>query len=199
MAPGLATAADRLDRRPPSPHRWPLLITLVPCLLLAGQNRTPVSMRDVSIRGRAMSAPGGGVVQVILRAMVGTPIGRVPINGHVHIRYDCEARFTGRITYHPLVRLLAKIKGLELVTGTDGHAVLGDSTATRPCPALDVANIQGQASVQELQLSGFVRFDADSIAFRGPAWLEGDSVYHSRLTARAWNRDILVVVNLHEH
>lgn len=180
-------------------RRWSIVAVIVPWLPLAHQgDQKPVTMREVSIRGRAVATPDGGTVQVVLQAKVATPIGRVPINGHVRLRYDCDARFSGTISYHPLVRLLAKIKGLQLVTATDGRAVVSDSLGPQACPALQANSIEGQASVEALQLSGFIKLDAESLFFRGPAWLVGDTLYHSRFNTRVRERDVLVEMNLYE-
>lgn len=173
--------------------RWSWLV-VAPCLVLAGDDaQKPVPMRDVAIRGAATGA--SRQVKLVLEARIGTPFGRVPINGHVKLGYDCDAAFRGTISYHPVVRLFAKLKGVDLITVLRGGVRLEEG---RECPAMEVREIRGRADVQATQLSGWLLFDGDSLSFRGPAWMVGDTSYHARLDAMRSGQAVHLTVSMFE-
>ena len=161
--------------------RWYSWCLVAPHLLLGGDAPSkPVPMRDVRIRGEAASERR---VTAVLEARIGTPIGKIPINGHLQLTYDCSSSFSGTISYHPIVRFFAKLKHVDLITVVRGGVELDGPSS---CPAMVVREIRGAAVVDTTQLSGWLLFDTDSLAFSGPAWMVGDTSYHANLaTSRA--------------
>lgn len=177
-----------------------LAALLLPAIAVVGMDeQAPVPMRDVSIRGSAVAAPGGGggTVDLVIQSVIGTPIGRIPISGHMRLVYDCDAAFRGRMSYNPIVRLFAKIKGVDLIRTVNGR-LESDDAARAECPALQAANIVGAAKTDSMTLSGFVRLDQDSVRFRGPTWMSGDSAYHAMLGSERQGRQLTLHVNMYE-
>lgn len=172
-------------------YTWCLV---APWLVLSGDEaQKPVPMRDVAIRGEASGAVRQ--VKVVLEARIGTPIGKVPINGHLRLEYDCESAFSGTISYNPIVRLFAKIKGVDLITVVKGAVEVEEGES---CPAMDVRMIRGRAQVDTTQLSGLILFDGDSLPFRGPAWMVGDTSYHAKLAASLRGKAVHMTVSMFE-
>lgn len=176
-----------------------VLAMVIPCVTLAASatEQTPVPMRDVTIRGSAAGTPEGGTVSLVVQATIGTPLGRIPINSHMKLSYDCGAEFRGRMSYHPLVRMVAKVKGMDLIRTVSGR-IEADSAGTRACPGQTVGQISGAARVDAMTLSGYLRLDGDSVGFQGPSWMAGDTSYHSMLSARRGERQLVMAVSMYE-
>ena len=66
------------------------------------------------------------------------------------------------------------------------------------CPVMDAKNIQGRAEVEVTELSGWLNIDSDSLGFRGPAWMMGDSSYHALLAGTHRGRRLQMSVNMYE-
>lgn len=180
-----------------SPSRWHMLFAIVPCLALTNGegDPQPVPMRDVTIRGSAQAE--AKEVKLVVQAAIGTPIGRIPINGHIRLRYDCSSEFTATVSYHALVRFFAKLKHVDLITAMDGRVQL-EGQESSECPVMAVQQIVGRAEVEATQLSGWLKLDGDSLAFRGPAWMVGDSSYHSVAASIRGGRQLELRVNMYE-
>jgi len=175
--------------------RWRMLFAVVPCLTLTegDGDQHPVPMRDVAIRGRAHGL--SREVNVVLRARIATPIGKIPIDGHMRLLYDCTSAFTAKVSYNPFVRFFAKLKRVDLITEIDGRVQIDSAP---PCPTMDAQRILGRAEIEVTQLSGWLNIDNDSLAFRGPAWMMGDSSYHALLAGTHRGRRMQMSVNMYE-
>lgn len=174
--------------------RWHMLLAVVPCLAAAdGGDRKPVPMRDLALTGSADSA--SKAVRMVIEASIATPFGRIPFRGHVRLNYDCASRFNARVSYHPVMRFLAKLKGVDLITVIDGNVRMDEGSS---CPVLAVRQMRGRALVDVTQMSGWLTLDGDSLDFRGPAWMIGDSSYHSTLTSMRSGRPLELSVNMYE-
>lgn len=176
-----------------------VLAMVLPCVTLgaSAKDQTPVPMRDVTIRGSAAGSPQGGTVSLVVRATIGTPLGRIPINSYMRLSYDCAAEFRGRMSYHPLVRVFAKVKGMDLIRTVNGR-IESDSAGAGACPGQTVGQIAGAARVDAMMLSGFLRLDGDSVGFGGPSWMAGDTSYHSVLSAERGGRRLVLTVSMYE-
>jgi hypothetical protein len=161
--------------------------------LLLLHDQKPVPMRDVSLTGVIDPAQRSVAAKVV--AAIGTPFGKVPITGHLKIRIDCQGAFAGTISYHPVVRFLARVKRVDLVTELDGSVA---HDASESCAPLAADTVRGAAVVEKTQLSGGLRVAGDSVQFVGPAWTVGDSTYHSLLRVTRATRTLDLRVNLYE-
>jgi hypothetical protein len=182
---------------PPARAGWRFMAALVPALALSEvaevDDKKPVPMRDVQFTGSADSVSRR--VAIVMEAAIATPLGRIPIRGHIRLTYDCQSKFAGTVSYHPLVRFFAKLKRVDLIGAIDGEASAG---AESSCPTMLVHRIHGRAKVDAHELSGWVTLDGDSLSFRGPAWLAGDTAYHSVLSAVRGGRPIEMRVAMFE-
>ena len=176
-----------------------VLAMVIPCVTLGGpaNDQAPVPMRDVTIRGSAAGSGEGGTVSLVVQATIGTPLGRIPINSHMRLSYDCAAEFRGRMSYHPLVRVFARVKGMDLIRTVSGR-IESDSAGTSACPGQTIGQISGAARVDAMTLSGFLRLDGDSVGFRGPSWMAGDTSYHATLDAERGGRRLVMAVSMYE-
>jgi hypothetical protein len=152
-----------------------------------------VPMKDVAIYGSAVGADRQ--VKVVLEAGIGTIFGRIPIRGNTQITYDCQSKFAGKVSYSGWVRFFAKLKRVDLLTDIDGTVAIQDGPE---CPGLSADSIAGQAAVDSTQLYGWLRMDRDSLSFRGPVWMMGDSSYHATLTAQHRGRQLEMRINMYE-
>ncbi|MEK7401199.1 MAG: hypothetical protein AABZ80_02430 [Gemmatimonadota bacterium] len=173
---------------------WILAFAL-PGMAMSGDDtqRRTVPMKDVAIRGSAVAATRA--IALVVQSVIGTPIGRIPVNARMRLTYDCQSRFTGAVTYHPLVRLFAKIKGVDLVAHMQGSV---SQEGGGDCPLMDAPDIQGRAKADATEMSGFIWLGRDSLGFRGPAWMLGDTSYHSVLAAQRGARKIVLRVSMYE-
>lgn len=135
-------------------------------------------------------------VQAMIRVAVATPIGKIPVNGHGTLKYNCAGSFSGTMSYNPIVRFFAKIKGVALVTALDGDFVSADRV---DCSSALVRTLTGRADVDSTVMKGWVKLGADSVYFLGPAWTFGDSTYHSVLAARLQGKPIELRINMYKH
>ena len=174
-------------------NSWRLAYVALPLMVLQSGGKKEVPMKDVAIRGNAIGTTKE--VRIVLEAGIGTIFGRIPIRGTTLLTYDCNSSFKGKVSYSAWVRLFAKLKRVDLLTDIDGTV----SMPERPeCPLLTVDTILGQAAVDTSLLSGWVRMDRDSLSFRGPAWMMGDSSYHANLSALHRGRPLEMRVNMYE-
>jgi hypothetical protein len=170
-----------------------LAYVALPLMVLQSGGMKKVPMKDVAIRGNAL----GHVkeVDIVLEAGIGTIFGRIPIRGNTHLTYDCNSTFTGKVSYSGWVRVIAKVKGVDLLTDMDGTVAIPD----RPeCPVLSVQSIVGHAAADTTQFYGWLKMDRDSLSFRGPAWMVGDSSYHATLSAVHRGKPLELRVNMYE-
>jgi hypothetical protein len=135
---------------------------------LAGQERVPTRARDIEIRG--LLKPDSREAIAELRAYVATPFGRIPVSGHARLRYTCDGRFSGTVSYSTLVTVLASLKGVALVRSMEGSASFDHPPACATGPELVLA---GYAQTDSFDVTGFLRAATDSLAFRGMAWWDG--------------------------
>jgi hypothetical protein len=165
----------------------------LPLVIVQSGGTKKVPMKDVAIYGSAVGP--SRQVKIVLEAGIGTIFGRIPIRGNTVITYDCQSAFTGKVSYSGWVRFFAKLKRVDLLTDMDGTLAIQDRPA---CPALSVDSIVGQASADTAQFYGWLKMDRDSLSFRGPAWMMGDSSYHATLTAVHRGRQLELRVNMYE-
>lgn len=156
--------------------------------------QTPVSMKNVELQ--ATLRPESREIEAIIRVAVATPIGRIPVSGHGQLRYDCEGVFSGTMSYNPIVRFFARLKGVALVTAMDGRIVTAEPI---DCSATSPHTMTGRADVDSTLMSGWVTLDRDSIPFRGPAWTHGDSTYHTILSAGRAGKPLTLHMNMYKH
>jgi hypothetical protein len=169
------------------------IVMLVP---IASVAQKPIPMRDLQLRGSLKDSTRH--IEMVAKATIGTPLGRVPVNAYIHIDFDCTSGFVGTVTYSRLVRFFAKLKGIDLVVAMDGTVQSTDSSATESCMTLAAASFLGQALVDTTVMSGWVKLANDSIPFRGPAWMSGDTSYHTSLVAMRAGRQFDLRVNMYE-
>lgn len=151
-------------------------------------------MKNVEIQATVYSATRE--IDAVIRVAVATPIGKIPVSGHGQLRYDCTGAFSGTMSYNPVVRFFARIKGIALVTAMDGNIVSTDPVA---CNSSDVQMLFGRADVDSTLMKGWIKLATDSVPFRGPAWTVGDSTYHTVLSARIQNRPLSLHMNMYKH
>ncbi len=156
--------------------------------------QTPVSMKNVDLQATIHSRTRA--IDAVIRVAVATPIGRIPVSGHGALKYNCAGYFSGTMSYNPIVRLFAKIKGVALVTALDGRIVTVDPV---DCTSALVRTLTGRADVDSTDMKGWIKMAGDSVPFRGPAWTYGDSTYHSVLSARVANKPIELHINMYKH
>jgi hypothetical protein len=142
---------------------------------LSGQNgeaqeRVSVRTRDLELRGMIRQAQREAIVQ--LRAHVATPFGRIPVTGYGNLRYDCAGAFSGTVDYKPVIRLLAQLKGIDLVRTIEGRLTFSVPPDCDSGPDLVLA---GRAYIDSLQVRGWFRLANDSTTFRGVTWWDGES------------------------
>ena len=165
-----------------------LRMSAEPATLVPQDKRTnsdkPVPMREVTLLGVMRPEPREVSAQII--ATIGTPIGKIPIRGKLFMRVACAGTFRGTISYHPMVRFFARIKGVDLISDLDGAIA---PLQAETCAALTADSIHGKAVVEKTQLRGALSLAGDSVRFSGPTWMVGDSTYHGllRVTRGAMN------------
>lgn len=135
-------------------------------------------------------------IDAVIRVAVSTPIGRIPVNGHGVLQYNCTGSFSGRMSYNPIVRFFAKIKGVALVTALDGHIVTAEPV---DCTSSLVRTLTARAEVDATVIKGWIKMEGDSVPFRGPAWTFGDSTYHSVLSTRLQDKPLELHINMYKH
>lgn len=171
-----------------------ILAFAVPGMTLTGdETQRRVPMRDVSIRGSATAATRE--VALVVQTVIASRLGRFAVNARMHLTYDCRSHFTGTVAYHPLVRLFARIKRLDLITRVVGSVEAAGATG---CPALDVKDIHGGAKAEATELAGYVWLGRDSLGFHGPAWMLGDTSYHSVVASHRGLHKIVLRVSMFE-
>jgi hypothetical protein len=156
--------------------------------------QTPVSMKNVELQATLNAQTRE--IEALIRVGISTPIGRIPVSGHGALRYNCAGSFSGTMSYNPIVRLFAKIKGVALVTALDGEIVTADPV---DCSSALVRTLTGMADVDSTVMKGWIKMGSDSVPFHGPAWTFGDSTYHTVLAARMQNKPMELRINMYKH
>lgn len=169
-----AAAAPNLTRDGSRPRGAAAVLAVITCLTMSlpvpldAQSRIPVRTRDLELRGvihqQSMRASAE------LRAYVATPFGRIPVTGHARLTYTCTGSFHGSVDYNVLIRLLARLKDIDLVTHVQGQLI-----HDRPprCGSGPDVVVFGQAVTDSLDLSGWARVASDSFTFQGTTWYDG--------------------------
>lgn len=139
--------------------------------------------RDMELRG--VIRPSTRDVKAELRAFVSTPFGSIPVTGYGALTYTCTGQFSGTIEYNPIIRALARLKGIELITRLDGRVAQDGNTECGRGPDMVLA---GRAVIDSLSVSGWVRVAADSVAFRGIAWFDGKAHHGEVESVRRHNK-----------
>ena len=152
-----------------------------------------VPMREVVVLGVMRPEPREVSAHVI--ATIGTLIGNIPIRGKILVHVACEGTFRGKISYHPMVRFFARLKGVDLISDLDGSIA---PPRVNSCATLTADSIHGKAVVERRQLRGAVMLAGDSVRFSGPTWMVGDSTYHGLIRLTRGSSLVDVHVNLYE-
>ena len=176
--------------------RSPIPTAMLPLFVLATNagSQTPVSMKNVELYATVTGE--NRQVEAIVRVAVATPIGKIPVSGHGQLKYNCTGSFSGTMSYNPIVRFFAKIKGVALVTAMDGQLVSAEPV---DCSATLRRTFVGRADVDSTAMKGWIKMGADSVVFNGPAWTFGDSTYHSILGANMQNTPLELHINMYKH
>jgi hypothetical protein len=153
----------------------------------------PVPMREVVLLG--IMRPEQREVSAQVIATIGTPIGNIPIRGRILLRVACAGTFRGTITYHPMVRFFARLKGVDLISDVDGAI---EPQHVESCATLPADSIRGKALVEKTHLRGALSLAGDSVRFAGPTWMVGDSTYHGLLRVTRGTALMDIHVNLYE-
>jgi hypothetical protein len=156
--------------------------------------QTPVSMKNVELHATLNAQTRE--IEALIRVAVATPIGKIPVSGHGALKYNCAGSFSGTMSYNPIVRFFAKIKGVALVTALDGEIMTADPV---DCSSSQVRTLTGRADVDSTLMKGWIKLGTDSVPFRGPAWTFGDSTYHSILAARMQDKPMELHINMYKH
>ena len=170
---------------------FPAIVMSLAGVVVATQMKG-VPVGDVEVWGT--TSPGHREVEGALRVHVRTPFGRIPITGRARATYDCNATFGGALHYGALVRLLAHLQGVDLVSQADGAIELPYAWDCASPPHA----FRGRVVIQDSVLSGFLRLGEDSIPLRGRTWTIGDSTYHSLIQAERSCDPFAVRLNLYE-
>ncbi|MFN8582839.1 MAG: hypothetical protein U0163_17925 [Gemmatimonadaceae bacterium] len=140
-------------------------------------------------QSRAVSARSLGVrasidtsayrIRGAITAAVRTPLGAIPITGHVQAQYDCAAHIYGAVSYNPIVRLFARIKGVGLVSRLHASVspVVGSGCAAFP------DSLRGEVSINDTLVTGHIRVGSEVVVLEGPTWAVGDSAFAASLLA----------------
>lgn len=167
-----------------------------PLFVAAGNaaSQTPVSMKNVELYATVKSETRE--VEAVIRVAVATPIGKIPVSGHGALKYNCAGSFSGTMSYNPIVRFFARLKGVALVTALDGRLVTGEPV---DCSSASQTTFVGRADVDSTLMKGWIKMGVDSVNFHGPAWTFGDSTYHSILAAQMRGRPMELHINMYKH
>lgn len=171
----------------------PVETTALPRQARRADAEKPVPMREVTLLG--LMRPEQREVSAQIIATIGTPIGNIPIRGKIFMRVACAGTFRGTISYHPMVRFFARLKGVDLISDVDGAI---EPQQVGACATLTADSIRGKAMVEKTQLRGAVRLADDSVRFSGPTWMVGDSTYHGLFRVTRGASMIDIHVNLYE-
>lgn len=168
--------------------------TLLASMTIAGTviDMKGVPVGDVEVWGTMN--PTSRAVDGALRVHVKTPLGRIPITGHATATYDCSAKFGGALRYSALVRFLARLKNVDLVSQADGAIEL---LYPWDCAA-PPRDFSGRVVIRDTVLTGFLRLGEDSIPLHGRTWAVGDSTYHTYIQAQRLCDPFTVQMNLYE-
>ena len=156
--------------------------------------QTAVPMKNVEMHATLRAATRE--VDAVIRVAISTPIGRIPVSGYGKLKYDCDGVFSGSMTYNPIVRFFARIKGVALVTALDGQVITADPV---DCTSSTERKLLGKAEVDSTIMKGWIKMSGDSVPFRGPTWTLGDSTYHSILATRLENKPVELHINMYKH
>jgi hypothetical protein len=170
------------------------LVVLSPRLSagVSTQDRT-VPMRAVTIT--AIADPVSRRAQATVTTSIATFFGPVPLRSRIEANVDCAGAFEGSIGFHPLVRLLARLKGISLATHIVGRL---EPPCGGPCLPLPVDTLVGSVTVHDKMLEGVVRLAGDSVRIAGRAWMVADTAYHGLVHATHANGTTDVVVTVIE-
>jgi hypothetical protein len=159
--------------------------------LMLGHERG-VPLEEITVRGSL--EPASQQIRGTISTAVPTPLGKVPVNGHVVAGYTCEGSFAGTVGYAFLVRMAARLKRIDLVQRVDGQVV----TPERADCALTAERIAGHFWIADSVLNGYVRAGAESLAVAGTVRAVGDSAYHAVLCPTDRTGSYTALVNLYE-
>ncbi len=99
------------------------------------------------------------------------------------------------MSYSPIVRFFARLKGVKLVTALDGHIA---GLNANDCETFSMLTWLGRAKVDSTILSGWVKVGGDSIILRGSVWNMGDSSYHSVLAFSRGGVPLQLHINMYK-
>jgi len=128
---------------------------------------TRISLDDVELRGRL--EPVVRHITARIGTTVHVPFGSIDVSGHVSAQYECTGAFSGTVTYSRVIRVLAAIKHVTLVSSVSGRAEPGvefDCDAPRD-------SIGGDFHIRDSVLTGLVRYGSERLSVRGHVARDG--------------------------
>ncbi len=174
---------------------WALWLASQLVLVHVAAPRVSPQSRPVSARSIGISAAidaSALSIRGAVTATVRTPIGSIPVTGHLQATYSCDARILGALSYHPLVRLFARIKGVGLVRSVEASVspVAGSSCASFP------DSLTGHVTISDPLVTGSITVGSETVLLRGPTWAVGDSVFAANLLASRPGHSYMVQIEM---
>jgi hypothetical protein len=150
------------------------LLLAVSAALLANS-----AIRVGMIEAEGVVRPQSREVTGTVTTAVHTTFGNVPVTGHLHARYRCDATFSGTLRYGRVVRLLARVRGATLVNVAEGRIEMRETWNCLAGPDHFAGNFMLRDSV----LTGHLSFRSTSVPVTGSARLDGERTFHIRISA----------------
>jgi hypothetical protein len=154
---------------------------VVPMVLVASLGLAvsdPIRLTPVHVVGEVQ--PATRTVDGTITTAVRTPLGNVPVTGHVQAYYRCDATFSGTVRYSPVIRFLARLRGATLVNTMDGRMEAREPWDCRT----GRGRFAGRFTFADTVMKGHLLHRGDSIPVDGFAWVRGERQFQSRLMVR---------------
>lgn len=136
----------------------------------------PIRIEQIVIHGQVH--PVTREVRGTITTDVRIPFGKVPVTGQARVRYGCNAHFSGTLDYGSVVRVLARMKGVALVSVMEGRLDSRESWDCRSAPG----DFTARFSLRETAIAGHVVSNGSSVTVSGRAWDAGGGVFHTRMS-----------------
>jgi hypothetical protein len=125
------------------------LFIAVPALLLASGGLT---VRELSFHGTLHAATQQ--LDATIATAVHTPFGALPIGGQVRATYACDGTVRGIVSYGVIVRFLARLRGLTLVSAAEASIGVRRDWNCRNAPD----SVTARFAVNDTIVTGTVKF-----------------------------------------
>ncbi|MGQ0714908.1 MAG: hypothetical protein ACT4PJ_14485 [Gemmatimonadaceae bacterium] len=171
---------------------WPRLrresIVLALPVTLAGSSGFPLN--EIAVDGVVRARQ----LESTVSTAVSSPIGRIPVTGRVFAHRACDGAFAGTVTYSRWVRLVARLRGISLVTALDGRLHDAD-----PASCTEMAStLSGRFRLADSVVIGDLATEIGAWVIVGVVRAVGDSAYYAELTMAAATNRAAVSVHLYE-